>query len=140
MVFLFFNCSILDDSMKRIIVYFLAVAVCICPLAVSWAKSDESWVVAIYLCGSDLESQNGFASFNLLQMVESKFSKNVKFVIETGGASQWQNEVIDPSKAQRYEINADDMFLLEEVPGWKGCRLARHGCCQHRTQSSRSTL
>ena len=115
--FFVFQRSILDDSMKRIIVYFLAVAVCICPLAVSWAKSDESWVVAIYLCGSDLESQNGFASFNLLQMVESKFSKNVKFVIETGGAIQWQNEVIEPSKAQRYEINADDMFLLEEVPG-----------------------
>ena len=61
-----------------------------------------SWSIYWYLCGSDLESQNGCATADLSEMLEVQLPENVNVVIETGGANAWQNEEIDPSKLQRW--------------------------------------
>ena len=63
---------------------------------------DVSWAVYWYLCGSDLESEGGFATGDLNELLEVALPENVTVVIETGGAAQWQNEVIDGSLLQRY--------------------------------------
>ena len=48
--------------------------------------------VLMYVCGSDLESEGGMASFNLKQVLGADFSKDeeVRYVVMTGGAMQWQ--------------------------------------------------
>ncbi len=66
------------------------------------AATDETWAIYWYLCGSDLESVNGAATADLEEMMEVQLPENVTVVIQTGGASQWQNEVIDPSEMGRY--------------------------------------
>ena len=54
---------------------------------------DDTWTVLIYLCGSDLESDNGAATADLSEMVAGAGSEQVSFIVETGGAKKWQGDV-----------------------------------------------
>ena len=80
----------------------------------SAGAEGESWAVYWYLCGSDLESNGGFATMDLSEMMEVELPENVNVVIETGGASVWQNDEMDPSKLQRWLYNSEGLQLLEE--------------------------
>lgn len=73
-----------------------------------------SWAVYWYLCGSDLESKNGFASIDLNEMMAVQLPENVNIVIQTGGATVWQNEYMDPAKLQRWLFNSEGLQLLDE--------------------------
>jgi hypothetical protein len=75
---------------------------------------DGSWAIYWYLCGSDLETNGGFASIDLSEMMEVELPENVNVVIQTGGASVWQNESMDPTKLQRWLYNSEGLQLLEE--------------------------
>ncbi len=77
-------------------------------------SAGESWVVYWYLCGSDLESGGGFASGDLEELMEVSLPEQVKVVIETGGASEWQNDIIDASKLQRYVYDSEGLTLVDE--------------------------
>ena len=72
------------------------------------AASDGKWTIFVYVCGSDLESDNGAATADIEEMLSAKASDNVRFVVETGGASEWQNDV-DASSLQRYVIENGKM-------------------------------
>ena len=48
--------------------------------------SEESWAIYWYLCGSDLESDYGAATADLMELLEVDLPENVTVVIETGGA------------------------------------------------------
>ena len=80
---------------------------------------DGSWAVYWYLCGSDLESQNGCATADLSEMLEVQLPENVNVVIETGGATAWQNEEMDPSKLQRWLYNSDGSVKAASAPNIK---------------------
>ena len=64
----------------------------------------DVWTIFVYLCGTDLESADGYgaATSDILQMLEAEGSDNVRFVIQTGGTSQWQNEVFSSDECGRY--------------------------------------
>ena len=96
------------------------------------APLDE-WTVLIYLCGSDLESQNAMATFNLMEINKTMpiFHKlkgtydaqgltgntglqsvqgRVNLLIETGGCSHWHAKDllgldIATDRLQRYEYD-----------------------------------
>lgn len=78
------------------------------------AMGDGSWAVYWYLCGSDLETNGGFATTDLSEMMEVELPENVTVVIQTGGAAVWQNELMDPSKLQRWVYNSQGLTLIEE--------------------------
>lgn len=78
------------------------------------APEDGSWAVYWYLCGSDLETGGGFATIDLMEMMEVTLPENVNVVIQTGGAAVWQNELMDASKTQRWLYNSEGLQLLEE--------------------------
>ena len=80
----------------------------------STKPEDGSWAVYWYLCGSDLESDGGFATTDLGEMLEVQLPENVNVVIQTGGAAVWQNEYMDPAKLQRWLYNSEGLQLLEE--------------------------
>ncbi len=88
------------------------------PEAVPQAEETgmDEWVVYWYLCGSDLESEGGFASGDLQEMLEVQLPENVKVVIETGGSSQWQNNMVDASKLQRWLYSSEGFQLIDEQP------------------------
>lgn len=77
-------------------------------------SQDGSWAVYWYLCGSDLETNGGFATADLQEMLEVDLPENVNVVIQTGGASVWQNELMDPSKIQRWLYNSEGLRLVDE--------------------------
>lgn len=78
--------------------------------------ADGSWAVYWYLCGSDLESEGGFATSDLSELMEVELPENVTVVIETGGAAEWWNETVDASVLQRYVYNSDGLALVDEQP------------------------
>ena len=103
------------------------------------APGDENaeWTVMIYLCGSDLESQNGFATGNLQEIAEVHEPENrigavlqgkedlpddlqvklpgkVNIVLQTGGASEWHARQIG------MDIQADRLQDWEYIPGKAG--------------------
>ncbi|SFQ07281.1 hypothetical protein SAMN02910358_00620 [Lachnospiraceae bacterium XBB1006] len=54
------------------------------------AVTRSGWNINIYMCGSDLESDGGEATKDLLEIMRAKnVSSNVDIVIQTGGAKQW---------------------------------------------------
>ena len=75
---------------------------------------DGSWAVYWYLCGSDLETNGGFATTDLSEMMEVQLPENVNVVIQTGGAAVWQNDQMDPEKLQRWLYNSEGLQLIEE--------------------------
>ncbi len=74
------------------------------------------WSVYWYLCGSDLESNGGFATTDLYELMEVALPENVKFVIQTGGSSYWQNDFVDAEKLQRFVYSSEGMELVDEQP------------------------
>ena len=52
---------------------------------------DGTWTVFVYLCGTDLESDGGFATGDVQEMLNASTGSNVRFVVQTGGTYYWQN-------------------------------------------------
>ncbi len=79
-------------------------------------RDDGSWAVYWYLCGSDLESEGGFATDDLHELLEVRLPENVTVVIETGGAVEWWNDMVDASVLQRYVYDSQGLRLVDEQP------------------------
>ncbi len=80
------------------------------------ADTDTEWVVYWYLCGSDLESNHAAATNDLAEMMDVKLPENVKVVIQTGGSSVWQNDIINADTLGRYVYDHNGFQLIEELP------------------------
>ena len=65
---------------------------------------EGTWTILVYICGSDLESDNGAAMADISEIAEASESEDVKFVVQTGGAQQWSSNEIDADRCQRYLI------------------------------------
>ena len=78
-----------------------------CVVTVTEQQKDK-WTIMIYMCGADLESENGFATSDLDEIKKvSNQPSDVNVVIETGGANSWsntQNGCIDASKLSRFHL------------------------------------
>lgn len=114
--------------MKKLLSLLLELAMCLSLVACGGEEStpsdtsspttselnDGSWAVYWYLCGSDLETNGGFASIDLQEMMEVQLPENVNVVIQTGGANVWQNDLMDPAKIQRWVYNSEGFELVDE--------------------------
>ncbi len=81
----------------------------------SMGESD-TWTIFIYLCGTDLESGQGSAASDIVQMLNAEASDKLRFVIQTGGTSQWQIDDMSTSEGERYVIQNGDMYKVGSVP------------------------
>ncbi|MBP5159741.1 MAG: hypothetical protein ILP10_05515 [Lachnospiraceae bacterium] len=72
------------------------------------------WTIFVYLCGTDLESVDGIATGDIEQMLASKGSDKLRFVIQTGGTSKWKNG-FSSKKAERYVVQKGDIELVDSV-------------------------
>ena len=85
------------------------------------AAENAAWTVMIYLCGTDLESKNGMAAENLLEISKTLANQQVNVLIETGGAKAWSTKEklgfdIATDRLQRYKYDENGFTLVEERP------------------------
>ena len=78
--------------------------------------NSQSMTIMIYMCGSDLESQNGAASADITEMLGADIDENINVIIQTGGASQWTDYGIRDDVNQIYRINNGELELLQDLP------------------------
>lgn len=79
-------------------------------------SNDTEWAIYLYLCGSDLESQGGAATNDLVELLDAKLPENVKIVVQTGGSSLWQNEIVSAEYTERYVYDSNGFELIEQQP------------------------
>jgi len=77
-------------------------------------RTPGTWTILVYLCGTDLESDYGAATYDVLEMLDAASSSRVRFVIETGGTSAWYNDVMESGRLQRYLVEDGDAVLVDE--------------------------
>ena len=78
---------------------------------------EDVVTIMVYMCGADLESRSGMASRDLQEMLSADFGDNVNLIIYTGGAKQWQNNVVSSSTNQIYQIKDKKLVLLKDNLG-----------------------
>jgi len=83
-------------------------------LARTDVDTDTEWAIYWYLCGSDLETDHGAATLDLIEMMEVQLPEHVQVIIQTGGSLQWQNDQVNADKMQRYLYDSDGLQLIEE--------------------------
>ncbi|MEG2928913.1 MAG: clostripain-related cysteine peptidase [Oscillospiraceae bacterium] len=75
-----------------------------------------SWTVLIYLCGTDLESQGGFATVNLEEIMDATYSEKVNVIIQTGGTEEWEMEEINPDELERWQAVDGGIERVDSQP------------------------
>ncbi|MBR5420973.1 MAG: Clostripain family protein [Lachnospiraceae bacterium] len=80
----------------------------------SAAAGESGWTIFVYLCGTDLESDAGMGTGDLEEMLEMDEGDGVRFVVQTGGTNEWNNDVVEDGKIQRYLVTSDDISLVDE--------------------------
>ena len=80
------------------------------------ADSDADWAIYWYLCGSDLESDFAAATNDLAEVLDVQLPENVKVVIQTGGTTSWQNDLIKADTLGRYLYDHNGLQLIKELP------------------------
>ena len=105
---------------KNSIRYFQC-AVCVLPMLLLFAcpygaRAEETWAVYWYLCGSNLESEDGAASADLAELLKARLPDNVKVVIQTGGASKWHRPGISPKNIGRYLYHKGKLEPVAKLP------------------------
>ena len=79
-------------------------------------SNPSGWTLLVYICGSDLESGSGYASSDIAEMIKGNPGEDVTVVIQTGGASEWDNNMVKAGELGRYIIDDADLTLLESLP------------------------
>ena len=89
-------------SAVRFVLFFFLAAGMLIGCMQQPATAQDSWAVYVYMCGSDLESMYGAATFNLNALRSVQLPENVKFFIQTGGAKKWHTGEISSDALGRY--------------------------------------
>ena len=77
-------------------------------------RGDGTDVVTImvYMCGSDLESEDGMATADLQEMMAADSSDNINLLVYTGGCKNWQNNVISSRTNQVFQVKNGGLVSL----------------------------
>jgi hypothetical protein len=81
------------------------------------ANGAQSVTVMVYLCGADLESKSGMATADLEEMASATLGDSIRVIVETGGASYWQNSVVKSGTNQRFRVKQGGLQTLDDSVG-----------------------
>ena len=76
---------------------------------------DIAHTIMIYLVGSDLERKNGFATKDILEMMDADYGENTRIVLQTGGCTNWQTEGMTDGQVERWELCDDELVKLDNL-------------------------
>lgn len=106
--------------LRKYLPLLLAALIAVLPAAgtVSRARAaGNELTVLVYLCGADLESENGQATDDIREMISSGIgdSGSVSVLLATGGSPEWQRYGISGRSVQYYRLGAGAPVLLEDA-------------------------
>ncbi len=78
---------------------------------------QDTVTVMVYMCGSDLESNGGMASYDIQEMVNARISDKVNVIVYTGGSNKWQNSIVSSSVNQIYKVESGGVRKLVDNAG-----------------------
>ena len=106
------------------------------------SQKAKGWTLGLYLCGQNLESWNGCATSDVMEILKADvpkgFSKDNNIIIETGGCTDWHfkeiysdylkeekglsddeieqviPEEIDSSKLSQYKVNFEHEYTTDD--------------------------
>lgn len=83
------------------------------------AEQAPSTTFLIYMCGTDLEEDNSFASLDLQEMMRADLPKGgpVTVLVETGGVKEWRNRAMTAGRNQRFEVIGHELVLRDDSLG-----------------------
>jgi len=58
----------------------------------------------------------GCASADIREMTDSTWSDNIRIVIQTGGATRWSNELVNPNRTQRFLYEKGEFTEVSNLP------------------------
>ncbi|MHC1787426.1 MAG: clostripain-related cysteine peptidase [Christensenellales bacterium] len=103
--------------MKKALSLLLVLALMLGLTAGASQQAAQDYVIFVYLCGTDLESEGGAASSDLKEMMDAGAGENVRFVVQTGGTRQWAvPEAIPADRISRFDVHSGDIFPVFEGP------------------------
>lgn len=74
--------------------------------------TKKAWTIMIYMCGSDLESEEGLASEDIKEILSvNNQPDDVNIIIETGGTTKWKSYNISNRKLSRYHVSNKSLVL-----------------------------
>lgn len=79
------------------------------------ATPSATYTALVYIVGSDLESGGGAATSDLQEMTQVGSTSNVNVLVETGGASQWQNSQVSNTSVQRWRVASGGLELKGDL-------------------------
>ena len=77
----------------------------------------DTVTLMVYMCGTDLESQNGMGTADIKEMLNADLGDRVNLLIYTGGCSRWRNNVVSNQYNQIYLVRGGQLTRLENNMG-----------------------
>ena len=78
---------------------------------------QDTVTILVYMCGTDLESQSGMGTSDLMEMTKANIAQNVNLLVYTGGCKRWNNQVVSSSVNQIYKVETGGLARLVENAG-----------------------
>ena len=86
---------------------------------VIYGNGEDQVTILVYMCGTDLESQNGMGTSDLKEMASAEIGSSVNLIVYTGGCRSWRNNVVSSTTNQIYQIRDGKLICLEKNLGNK---------------------
>lgn len=80
-------------------------------------NASDTYTLMLYMCASDLESECGFATEDLNEIMYGYTAGNLNVIVQTGGTAEWQNMVVADDRCQRYRVTEDGLELVDDSLG-----------------------
>lgn len=80
-------------------------------------NASDTYTLMLYMCASDLESECGFATEDLNEIMYGYAAGNLNVIVQTGGTAEWQNTVVADDRCQRYQVTEDGLELVDDSLG-----------------------
>lgn len=86
------------------------------------ASGTQTKTLMVYMIGSNLESESGIASKDIVEMMKTNNGDDFNIVIQTGGTAHWHQDVISSTEnrfkdgeVQRFQVKNGQLDLLQDM-------------------------
>ena len=82
-------------------------------------SGTDKYTLMVYMCGSNLETDGGYASDDIEEMLESQLADEINLLIYTGGANSWYNEEIPSNRNLVFKVEDHKLKAVNDSIGMK---------------------